>query len=106
MVGTPQYRVKYDNHRPMGGFVAAAEGDVIGKRMIGTEERKLSVLPVLLDGTEETALPALLHGRVYADFRRPAEYFLRAFDLILSVHDISPQDPIAVELRPFVDDGL
>lgn len=106
VVGTPQYRVKYDNHRPMGGFVAAAEGDVIGKRMIGTEERKLSVLPVLLDGTEESALPALLHGRVYADFRRPAEYFLSAFDLILSVHDISPQDPIAVELRPFVDDGL
>ena len=60
----------------MRGFVVAAEGDLIGKRMIGTEAKKESVLPVLLEGTEETAFPHLLHGRVYADFRKPETYFL------------------------------
>ena len=37
VVGTPLYRTKYENNDPMGGYVAAAEGDLIGKRMIGTE---------------------------------------------------------------------
>ena len=48
VVGTPLYRKKYENEEPMGGFVVAAEGDLIGKRMIGTEAEKESVLPVLL----------------------------------------------------------
>ena len=33
----------------MRGFVVAAEGDLIGKRMIGTEAKKETVLPVLLE---------------------------------------------------------
>jgi hypothetical protein len=102
VVGTLLYRAKYDNRQPMSGFVLAAEGDLVGKRMIGPESRKETVLPVLLDGTEETALPPLLHGRVYGDFRRPERYFLTAFDLILSVHGISPRDPVGAELREFV----
>ena len=75
VVGTPLYRKKYDNNEPMGGFVVAAEGDLIGKRMIGTEAGKESVLPVLLEGTEESAFPLLLQGRVYADFRKSEAYF-------------------------------
>jgi hypothetical protein len=37
VVGTSRYRTKYDNDEPMGSFVVAAEGDLIGKRMIGSE---------------------------------------------------------------------
>ena len=44
----------------MGGYVVAAEGDLIGKRMIGTEAGKEAVLPVLLEGTPESAFPVLL----------------------------------------------
>ena len=40
VVGTPLYRRKYDNDEAMGGFVVAAEGALIGKRMIGTEVKK------------------------------------------------------------------
>ena len=57
------------------------------------------MLPILVDGTVETALPPLLHGRVYGDFRQPDRYFLTAFNLILSVHDIPPNDPACTELR-------
>jgi GTPase SAR1 family protein len=104
VVGTPLYRAKYDNDNPMGGFVVAAEGDIIGHRLTGTESSKLTVLPVLLDGTAETALPPLLHGRVYGDFRQPDQYFVNAFNLILSVHDIPPNDPACAELRRDLED--
>ena len=99
VVGTPLYRKKYDNNEPMRGFVVAAEGDLIGKRMIGTEAEKESVLPVLLEGTEESAFPPLLQGRVYADFRNKEAYFATMFELLLSLLQILPQDPVAIDLR-------
>lgn len=98
VVGTPLYRKKYENNEPMRSFVVAAEGDLIGKRMIGTEEEKESVLPVLLEGTEKAAFPLLLQGRVYADFRKPETYFNNALELLLSIYQIPPQHPVAVEL--------
>jgi hypothetical protein len=105
VVGTPLYRTKYNNDTPMGGFVVAAEGDLIGHRLTGTESRKRTVLPVLLDGTVETALPPLLHGRVYSDFRQRDQYFLNAFHLIMSVHEIRPSDPAWAELRRYIEDA-
>ena len=71
--------------------------------MTGTEGRKQTVLPVLLDGTVETALPPLLHGRVYSDFRQPDLYFLNAFNLIMSLHEIRPSDPVYAELRQYIE---
>lgn len=104
VVGTPRYRTKYENNEPMGGYVVAAEGDLIGKRMIGPESGKESILPVLLDGTEETSFPPLLQGRVYGDFREPDRYFHTLFDLILSIHGTSPNDPVVTELRGSFDE--
>ena len=99
VVGTPLYRKKYENNEPMRGYVVAAEGDLIGKRMIGTEAAKEAVLPVLLEGTEETAFPILLQGRVYADFRKVETYFDTVFELILSVYRIPGRHAVAEELR-------
>ena len=99
VVGTPLYQKKYENDEPMRSFVVAAEGDLIGKRMIGTEAKKESVLPVLLDGTEETAFPHLLQGRVYADFRQPGSYFSTMLDLLLSLFAITPQERVAEDLK-------
>jgi small GTP-binding protein len=99
VVGTRLYKDKYENNTPMRGYVVAAEGDLIGKRMIGTEAQKETVLPILLDGTEENALPPILHGRVYADFREHDSYFEVALDLILSLLAIARKDPLAEELR-------
>lgn len=99
VVGTQLYRKKYENDEPMGGFVVAAEGDLIGKRMIGSEATKESVLPLLLEGTEEAAFPHLLHGRVYADFRQPDAYFPTMLDLLLTLFAIKPQEPVATDLK-------
>jgi small GTP-binding protein len=99
VVGTPLYRKKYDNKDTMQGFVVAAEGDLIGKRMMGAEMEKESVLPVLLEGTKESAFPPLLQGRVYADFRNSEAYFDKMFELLLSLFQIQPNHPVATELR-------
>jgi TIR domain len=104
VVGTPRYRTKYDNDQPMGAFVLAAEGDLIGNRMIGSEAAKESVLPVLLEGTPEESLPPLLHGRVYADFRLAQRYLPTVFHLILSLYQISAHEPVR-ELRRQLEAG-
>lgn len=99
VVGTALYRRKYDNKKPKRGFVVAAEGDLIGNRMLGTEAEKESVLPILLKGTTKTAFPHLLHPRVYADFTNTDTYFDTVFDLILSLYQIPHRHPVATELR-------
>src|SRR6185295_14375658 len=99
VVGTPLYREEYENGDPMRGFVVAAEGDLIGKRLIGSEAGKLNVLPVLLDGTDEISFPDLVQGRVYADFREDAAYFKTAFDLILSLYQLPPKHTVVADLR-------
>jgi small GTP-binding protein len=99
VVGTPLYQKKYDNNEPMRSFVVAAEGDLIGERMIKSEESKQSVLPVLLEGTKETSFPHLLHSRVHADFRKPEHYFDQALNLLLSLYGIKPTDPVAIEMQ-------
>jgi hypothetical protein len=106
VVGTPLYRDKYDNGNPMGGYVVAAEGDLIGKRMIGTEVSKESILPTLLDGAEEISLPPLLQGRVYADFRKKEEYFCTMFNLILSLYRIPLNDAAVSDLVESLQDRV
>jgi TIR domain len=105
VVGTPAYRVKYDNKEPMGGFVVAAEGDQIGTRMIGTESEKESVLPLLLEGSRESSFPDLLHGRVYADFRANEHYLETVLELLLSLYKIESQAPITGDLRGLLAGG-
>jgi len=99
VVGTPTYRMKYENKTSMGGYVAAAEGDLIGNRMLRTEEHKESVLPLLLEGDPRTAFPPLLEGRVFADFRDPASYFAAMFDVILSLYEIPVTHQAVSDLR-------
>jgi hypothetical protein len=98
VVGTSLYRKKYDNKESIQGFVLAAEGDLIGQRMTGAEAEEESVLPVLLEGTEKSAFPPLLRGRVYADFRKSDAYFNTMLGLLLSLYKIPPQHPVAIEL--------
>ncbi|MGH3853725.1 MAG: TIR domain-containing protein [Pseudonocardiaceae bacterium] len=104
VVGTSLYRTKYDNDQPMGTFVVAAEGDLIGQRMLGSEAAKESVLPVLLDGTAESAFPPLLQGRVYADFRPPPRYLPTVFDLIVSLYQLSSDERVRELRLEFIDE--
>lgn len=108
VVGTPEYKRKYENEEPVYGSMVAAECDLIGQRMIGSEASKRSVLPILLAGAEALSFPPLLHGRVYADFRKSDAYFNSVLDLLLSLYDIAPTQQIAIDLRELVgrSDGL
>jgi hypothetical protein len=96
VVGTPEYRRKYVNDEPMRGYVLAAEADLIGVRMIGTEAQKRSVFPALLEGTKEAAFPPLLQDRIYADFTTQGKYYSMALNLIFSIYGIDRrQDQVA-----------
>ncbi len=99
VIGTPEYRRKYQNKDPKTGYVVAAEVDLIGNRLFGTEAEKASVLPLLLAGDKKTSLPSLLQGSVHADFRDEAAYFATAFDLILSLYRLPPNHPAVTDLR-------
>ena len=95
IVGTLGYRRKFDNQDPKTGTVVAAEMDQVSARLLGTEEKKKTVLPLLLEGTPEDALPPALITRVYSDFRDDSFYFNTALDLFLSLYEISPRHPAA-----------
>lgn len=99
MVGTPDYLRKYENKAPGAGYVVAAEVDLISDRLLGTEQQKESVLPLLLAGEAKDSLPPLLRRRVYADFRGESAYFATAFDLILSLYRLPPIHPAVADLR-------
>ena len=104
VVGTPLYRRKYENQDSTMGFVVAAEVHLISNRMLGKESKKETVLPLLLAGEEETALPPLLQRRVYADFRDERAYFITAFDLILSLYGIASNNPAVADLRELLQE--
>lgn len=67
--------------------------------MIGTEAEKESVMPILLEGDSKSAFPPLLQGRVYADFRNSEAYFDTMFELLMSLYQVPPRHPVAMELR-------
>jgi len=105
VVGTPAYLDKYISKLPMGRYVLASEGELIGWRMISSEEGNESALPLLLAGTDKTSFPPLLQGRVYADFRDPDKYFSTMFDVILSLYAINATDKSVADLREGLNQG-
>ncbi len=99
VVGTAAYRKKYDNEDPESGTVVAAECAQINTRMRGPEKRKATIIPVLLEGTATKSFPPCLSDQVFSDFRNLEAYFGTALELLLSLYQILPQQPVAIELR-------
>jgi hypothetical protein len=99
IVGTPLYRRKYENKNPRTGSVVAAEVDLINNRLIGTEQQKATVLPLLLAGEKSESFPPLFHIKVHGDFRDDSNYFTTAFDLILDLYSIPHQHQAVADLR-------
>jgi small GTP-binding protein len=97
-IGTPAYKSKYEN-TSRGGSIVAAEFDVISQRLMKGEKEKNTVLPLLLEGSQEEAFPPLLGGRVYADFRDEKRYFIKLLDLILSIYDFDFESRAIIDLR-------
>lgn len=96
VVGTPLYRRKYENKVSDTGSVVATEVDLINLRLMGVEEEKMTVLPLLLEGEERTSFPPLVRGKGYSRFVEEELYFPILFDLILTLYRI-PFDHRAVD---------
>lgn len=99
VIGTPRYREKYEGGEPMGGYVVAAEADLIGHRIIKTGSGKSSVMPILRSGSADESFPTILHGKVFADFRNDDEYFAKALELLLIILDMNPRDSVFKEFQ-------
>lgn len=98
-IGTPLYFQKFENGVSSTGSVVASEVDLINQRLMSTEARKETVMPVLLAGDKESSLPPLMWDRVFIDFRDLRTYFTTAFDLILDLYGVSHNDPAVADLR-------
>jgi small GTP-binding protein len=90
-VGTPNYLAKYaakDEDR-----VVNAEFRLVGTRLRMRTEVRERVVPVLLDGDEQSSFPPLLRDSVFVDFRTEKDYFVNLFKLILTVYRIPFDHP-------------
>jgi GTPase SAR1 family protein len=104
VIGTPLYKQKYSNRISESGSVVAAEADLIESRLLGTEDEKNTILPVLLAGKPEQVFPPLVVKRVYADFRPSRPYFVQLIDLILTLYKISFRDSVVQNIREIVSE--
>jgi WD40 repeat protein len=93
VVGTTNYRRKFENKDETTGTVVAAEMDQISNRLLGTESVKSTVIPLLLEGDPQGSLPPALHNRVRCDFRNDTRYFETALDLLLKLYRIPARHP-------------
>jgi diguanylate cyclase (GGDEF)-like protein len=99
VLGTPLYKEKYLNSVSTRGSVAAAEMDLIHERLLGLENEKNTVLPLILEGDQKSALPALMRGRVCGSFQDAVKYSESLFDLILTIYGIPFDHPKAESYR-------
>ena len=95
-VGTPLYLAKYQKKEA--DAVVAAEIKLINDRLCNASEEE-SVRPLLLDGTPKKSFPALFRGSVSVDFRNKDNYFVKLFELILSLHNIPFDHPRVDDFR-------
>lgn len=106
VVGTPDYKRKYENLESDKGYIVAAEVDLINNRLLGTELQKSSILPLVKTGEKSSSLPPLMHSRVHANYTNDEHYFLVTFEVILSLYGITPHDPAVVDLRDSLANSL
>lgn len=99
VIGTPNYLRKYENRDEQSGTVVAAEVDLIHQRLLGTERRKRTVLPVLAEGSRDLSFPPLLRGRSFADLRQKELYWAVTFDVILTLYQVDFTSPGVEDLR-------
>ncbi len=98
-VGTALYFEKFKNKVSNTGSVVASEVDLISQRLMGTEDEKETVMPILRSGEKKTSLPPLMWDRVHRDFGNDRAYFITAFDFILDLYGIAHRDSAVADLR-------
>ena len=96
VVGTPRLREKYQTQDA--DPVVASELQLINDILMNRNAEGDRVIPVLLDGTARESFPPMLVGTVHVDFCTEERYFVRLFELVLTVHGIPPDHPGLVGL--------
>jgi hypothetical protein len=96
-VGTPRYLQKYNTESS--DPVVEAELRLIGTRLRKRAEERERVIPLLLDGEQQAAFPPQFEDSVHIDFRLQQQYFVKLFDLVLTLYGIPFDHPGAEERR-------
>ncbi len=98
---------KYSNTQS-GAVVSLELEQVFAK--LKKEKHKGSIVPILLDGTEDTAIPLFIRGLVYTGFSNPAQYTLKLLELLEAIYTpqlgANPFQKIYVEHKELVDQIL
>lgn len=103
IVGTPRLRRKYDAQQ--GDPVVAAELKMIGNRLRKSTKSN-TVVPLLLEGDQETSFPPFAEDSIAIDFRNEDLYFERLFDLLLTLYRIPFGEPAMRDLRDTIHDTI
>jgi GTPase SAR1 family protein len=96
-IGTSRYLLKDEmqNEDP----VVQAELGLIKARRMKRREIRSTIIPLLCEGTQQTAFPPLLRNAVAVDFRKEAAFFAHLFELVLTLHRIPLEDNMARQHR-------
>ena len=96
-IGTPGYRQKDEatDKDP----VVQAELRLIKSKLMARDETHDTVIPLLRSGTREEAFPALFKDSVFVDCREESDFFLRLFELVLTIHRLPFEDKMARQHR-------
>ncbi|MFO1112821.1 MAG: TIR domain-containing protein [Rhodospirillales bacterium] len=95
VVGTRLYRKKYNES----AGVVAAEVKLIAHKFLLGSCPSGRFIPILLEGAEEEAFPAVLRGHAYVDCRKTEVYVSEIFDIILTLYNIPLDDRLIIDLR-------
>lgn len=96
VIGTNLYLKKYNNkaldkdHREK--FVKV-EGRILNHLIGYSQEKSDKIIPILIEGTEETSLPPLLRMKNTANFITH-DYFEQMIELIRDLYGIDQRDPV------------
>jgi hypothetical protein len=96
-VGTPSY-LRKDNEEHSDPVVQA-ELRLIKSKLMSRDLIHNTVLPLLREETMEKSFPVLFHRSVYLDFRSDADFFLRLFELVVTIFRIPADDKVARQHR-------
>jgi hypothetical protein len=84
--GTPLYLRKDQTQNT--DRVVQAELRLIKSKLMKRDDVHDTVIPLLREGTSQEAFPPLLQDSVFIDFRVETDFFVRLFDLILTIHRV------------------
>jgi hypothetical protein len=86
VIGTPLYLARCEDTGSERKHFVADEYKLIQQRLDRRQEQPSTLLPVLREGSAESALPAPLRDLVRADFTREEGYFVALFSLVETMH--------------------